>query len=91
MERWPGIGWNHRPACVESAPICVRVFTEHWVRRPEDFLRSKDYKHVLLKMEHEGVVQVLDKTATRPAPASRRRRVKGRPTLGDDHFVRRKP
>jgi len=19
MERWPGIGWNHRPACVESA------------------------------------------------------------------------
>ncbi|MGH3426410.1 MAG: hypothetical protein ACRDQZ_02355 [Mycobacteriales bacterium] len=19
MDRWPGIGWNHRPACVESA------------------------------------------------------------------------
>jgi hypothetical protein len=19
LERWPGIGWNHRPACVESA------------------------------------------------------------------------
>lgn len=80
-----------RGLTVGSRPVRVRFFTEDWVRRPEDFLRSKDYKHLLLEMEREGTIEVLDKTGTRPAPADRRRKVKGRPTLGDDYFVRRRP
>lgn len=70
------------------APAQVQLFTEQWVMRPKDYLLPKDYRELLLRLEHEGKVEVLDKKAATLVPAEKRPKRQGKPTLGPDYFVR---
>jgi three-Cys-motif partner protein len=75
-------------SALASGPAAVRVFTEQWVMRPRDYLREKDYRELLLSLEQEGKIEVLDKNAANVAPATKRPKRLGKPTLGPDYIVR---
>ena len=58
LERWPGIGWNHRPACVESAEpdgISLDVSTYDWVVVPIPVLVKAGLCLVVLPREAQVV------------------------------------
>ncbi len=71
-----------------AGPERVKLFTEEWTLRPDDFLIDKDYREILLRLESEKIIEVLDKTGRHAAPAVRRRMRDGKPTLGPDYYVR---
>jgi three-Cys-motif partner protein len=67
----------------------VETFTKRWICEPDDYFRGSDYKRILLELEAEGRIEVLDKQGEKPMPRTKRRiGVGGKPTLGDDYFVR---
>ena len=74
----------------------VSFFTREWVNRPGDFLIEKQYKEVLLALEAAGVIEVFDPRTNSLAPASLRRKIRGKPTLAprvdraDTSIVRRR-
>jgi len=67
----------------------VRLFTEQWVRRPEDLMTSDGYRRLLLELEERGEIQVLDKSGRTPTPSDKRRKNRGKTTLGEDYVLRR--
>jgi three-Cys-motif partner protein len=72
---------------LRTGPKPVSRFTKDWVERPHDFFRSKDYRSILLEMEAKGRIRVLEGDGPTPAPASKRRRKLGNPTLSDRLWV----
>jgi three-Cys-motif partner protein len=68
----------------------VRLFTEDWVRRPEDLMTSDGYRRLLLEMEKAGEIQILDKNGTTPMPADKRPKRQGKATLGEYYLLRLK-
>jgi hypothetical protein len=72
---------------LRTGPKPVSQFTMDWVERPHDFFRSKDYRSILLEMEAKGRIRVLEGDGVTLAPASRRRKKLGNPTLADRLWV----
>jgi three-Cys-motif partner protein len=72
---------------LETGPKPVSQFTGQWTERPDDFLRSKDYRSILLGMEAKGRIRVLEGEDAAPAPASKRKKIHGNPTLADRLWV----
>jgi len=68
----------------------VRLFTKDWILRQHDYFRERDYKQVLLDMEQAGDIEVLDKNGVQVLPREKRPKRDGKPTLGDDYWLRRK-
>jgi hypothetical protein len=48
------------------------------------------YKQALLELEADGEIEVLDKDGCTPKPAMSRTQRKGKPTLGEGYYVRRR-
>lgn len=74
---------------LDRATAPVHLFTEEWVRRPTDLMTSDGYRRLLLELEQSGEIQVLDKTGATPVPSDKRRKIRGRTTLGEDYLLRR--
>jgi hypothetical protein len=74
---------------LDRATAPVHLFTEEWVRRPTDLMTSDGYRRLLLELEKSGEIQVLDKTGATPAPGDKRRKIRGKTTLGEDYILRR--
>ncbi len=65
----------------------VKLFFDGWVNRPDDYMTSGQYKEILLKLEHEGLVEVVHLvTGAVKVPAKRMR--KGKITLGKKCAIR---
>lgn len=74
-------------ASLDETPTKVSTFYEEWVCRPDDMYCRKAYRQALLELEEEQRIEVTDKEGI-PKLADKRRRLKGRPTLGKYYFVR---
>lgn len=68
----------------------VTLFTKQWIERPEDMFVEKEYKRLLLELEHDYKLEVIDRQTGAPIPADKRPRRGGAPTLGDGYGVRTK-
>lgn len=73
---------------ISEAPQMVKLFKTTWPERPNDMFSTEEYKEALLELEQQGKINVQDEHGV-PRPAEKRRPDKGRPSLGDDYFVRR--
>lgn len=73
---------------LSGGPQCVNLYYFDWVFRPNDLLCQPAYRQALLELEAKGKIEVLDKDGRTPKPASKRRRHKGKPTLGEGYYVR---
>lgn len=69
----------------------VSVFTREWVSRPGDYLIERQYRDVLLALEADGAIEMFDPRTNSLAPASLRRKMRGKPTLAPDLIVRLRP
>jgi hypothetical protein len=76
--------------CLRARMSRVHLFTEDWVRRPEDLMTSDGYRRLLLEMESAGEIQVLDKNGTTSMPADKRPKRQGKATLGESYILRLK-
>lgn len=70
------------------APRPVSQFTKDWVERPQDLLREKDYKNLLMELERENRIVVLRPDGKAGYAAAERPARKGIPSLADDLVVR---
>jgi hypothetical protein len=52
-------------------------------------MTSDGYRRLLLELEQSGEIQVLDKTGATPVPSDKRRKIRGKTTLGEDYILRR--
>lgn len=73
---------------LHTGPARVKVFTEEWPLRADDFFIDKDYREILLGLESAKIIEVLDKACRDPAPAAKRPMRDGKPTLGPDYYIR---
>jgi three-Cys-motif partner protein len=67
-----------------GGPRPVSRFTRDWVERPQDLLRERDYKTLLIELEREGRVAILRQDGKTLYPAAKRPSRKGAPSLADD-------
>jgi hypothetical protein len=74
---------------LERASAPVHLFTEDWVRRPTDLMTSDGYRRLLLELEDSREIQVLDKSGNNAVPSDKRRKIRGKATLGEDYVLRR--
>jgi hypothetical protein len=77
-------------AALRDGPKPVTLFTRRWIERPSDMFVEKEYKQLLLDLERDRALEVIDQGG-QPAPAERRRKKSGRPTLADAYRVRLMP
>jgi three-Cys-motif partner protein len=73
---------------VRQVSCQVSVFKIDWVSKPTDSFSERVYGQMLLDLEAAGQVLVYDKQNKHPAPASVRRRYRGKPTLAGDYWLR---
>ncbi|MCK6473828.1 MAG: three-Cys-motif partner protein TcmP [Planctomycetes bacterium] len=66
----------------------VSEFSVNWMNSPNDYFSEQAYKKMLLDLEKENRLAVFDKENQKPAPTSSRRKMKGKPTLGNDYWLR---
>ena len=66
------------------------VFYEDWTARPTDMRGESAYRQALLDLEREGRIEVLSKDGKDVVSIDKRRKIKGKPTLAKDYFVRLK-
>ena len=66
------------------------VFYEDWTARPTDMWGESAYRQALLDLEREGRIEVLSKDGKDVVSIDKRRKIKGKPTLAKDYFVRLK-
>jgi len=76
---------------LKNGAIPVSTFYKNWVNRPEDLLCESAYRALLLEMEAASQIQVLKKDGLTVVSVDERRKIKGKPTLGEDCFVRLMP
>lgn len=58
-----------------------------WVEQPEDRFSEPAYKEAIIELEAMGKIIILDKDGRTPKPATSRRKLKGKATLGDNYFI----
>ncbi len=75
---------------LRHGPCPVRIFCEDWAQQPGDFLSGSDYRRLLVLMEEREQIEVLGEDGQTPQPRTRRRRLKGKATLSDRLWVRRR-
>lgn len=71
-----------------NGPKRVAFFCDEWVCRSHDMLCETAYKKAILELEAAGRIEVLSKDGKSEAPASERRKRKGKPTLANDYYLR---
>jgi three-Cys-motif partner protein len=75
---------------LKARPLRVSVFYEEWTMRPDDMHCEAAYRQSLLELERTGQIEVLSKDMQQVVDVNRRRRPKGKATLGKDYSVRLK-
>lgn len=75
-------------ALLAKGPALVSSCTIDLAERPNDMLAPKAYKQLLLQLEESGHIKVYDKQNTNLSPSTARRKIKGKPTLADDYWLR---
>lgn len=75
-------------AALAIGPRRVSLFCEEWPARRDDLQCSAEYRQALLQLEADGKIEVLSKDGKNVCAVGSRRKLKGKPTLGEDYFVR---
>lgn len=76
---------------LRAKPLRISVFYEDWTVRPADMQCEASYRQLLLELEREGKIEVLDKAGKTVVSVDARRKIRGKPTLAKDYYVRLKP
>lgn len=71
-------------------PVRVFVFYRNWTMRPTDMQCEADYRQALLELERDGKIEVLAKDGKNVISVDARRKIKNKPTLAVDYYVRLK-
>ncbi len=66
----------------------VSVFYEEWTALPTDIHCEAAYRQALVELESTGQIEVLSKDGKNVVNVNVRRRIKGKPTLAKDYYVR---
>lgn len=73
---------------VSMSPCKVSLFKKDWVCKPNDAFSEGLYSKMLLDLEADGRILVYDRNNKEVAPVSKRRKSQGKPTIGDDYWIR---